>query len=231
MKQEQVLSVPTSVVDRIRPLEGVDFFPMTWFDILRHPQCGFRDRAPLEEDSSFKQIIPCIVIFQGDKLLLMRRVGGDKRLVGNYSIIAGGHVNTNDLKESSKLIHADTPLSSLGNMRAFTRGLRRELDEEILIVREMEKVATPLRIVGVVNMSDTDVAQKHFGFIFSLELGPKDRVELVCSNQKDGRMVPLSEMLEDKEIYGNMEGWSLAMIQKGDQFLRACRSGSNYMNL
>src|SRR4051794_41901099 len=52
----------------------------------------------MEQDPTWKQVIPYPVLRDGDRWFLMRRTrsGGDARLHDRYSIGVGGHVNPED---------------------------------------------------------------------------------------------------------------------------------------
>ena len=57
-----------------------------------------RPRPEMEEDPSYRQIIPYVVLTRGDEVLVLRRLkkGGEKRLHGLLSIGVGGHINPVD---------------------------------------------------------------------------------------------------------------------------------------
>ena len=71
-------------------------------------------RSGAEVDRSTKQIIPYLVLRDGQRYFLMQRTaaGGDARLHGRYSIGVGGHLNPGD--------------------DGLLGGLRREWDEELV---------------------------------------------------------------------------------------------------
>src|SRR3990170_7918952 len=58
----------------------------------------YRRRGEVESDPSWKQIIPYLVLRDGERLFLMRRTraGGDERLHELYTIGIGGHVHPAD---------------------------------------------------------------------------------------------------------------------------------------
>lgn len=105
-------------------------------------------RSTVEGDPAFKQLIPYLVLRDGERYFLMRRTraGGDARLHDRYSIGIGGHVEPTD-----------------GDLFG---GLRREWREEIEADFEPE-----LRPVGLVNDDTTDVGTVHLGIVFLAELG------------------------------------------------------------
>src|SRR6476659_9151746 len=55
----------------------------------------FLPRSGVEDDPSKKQIIPYLVLRDGEGIFLMKRTraGGDERLHDRYTIGVGGHVN------------------------------------------------------------------------------------------------------------------------------------------
>ncbi|MEI7744450.1 MAG: NUDIX domain-containing protein, partial [Chloroflexota bacterium] len=89
----------------------------------------FLRRGDAEEDPSFKQVIPYLVLRDGQRWFLMRRTraGGDARLHDLYSIGVGGHLNPGDgdvagglLREWHEEVEADfvpefTPLGLLND--------------------------------------------------------------------------------------------------------------------
>ncbi len=56
------------------------------------------DRAAAEQDPTHKQVIPYLVLRDGERWFLMRRTraGGDARLHDRWSIGVGGHLNPGD---------------------------------------------------------------------------------------------------------------------------------------
>ena len=94
----------------------------------------FIDRPAAEEDPSYKQIIPYVVLTQKDLVFATRRLnkGGESRLHGKVSIGIGGHINPVDEKDRrSVLMH----------------GLERELDEEVYIQRRGELVPRAVVVI------------------------------------------------------------------------------------
>ena len=100
-----------------------------------------RDKA--EEDPTHKQVIPYLVLRDGERWFLMRRTkaGGDARLHDLWSIGVGGHLNPGD-----------------GDVAG---GLRREWAEEL--VADFEPEFEP---VGLLNDDTTPVGAVHVGVVF-----------------------------------------------------------------
>jgi predicted NUDIX family phosphoesterase len=112
---------------------------------MRHG--AFRPRPEAEEDPSWKQVIPYLVVRDGDRYLLMRRTraGGDPRLFERYSIGVGGHLNPGD-----------------GDVLG---ALRREWHEEVAADFEPQ-----FAFIGLLNDDTDPVGAVHLGFVYSADV-------------------------------------------------------------
>jgi predicted NUDIX family phosphoesterase len=146
--EERVLVVPRDVVpDRAAwyglRTDGVEAF----LDIVqRHGR--FEPRAAMEVDPAFKQVIPYLVLRDGERYFLMRRsrAGADARLHDRWSIGVGGHIDPGDA--------------------GVAGGLRREWHEEL--VADFEPTFTPYALL---NDDTTDVGAVHLGVVVLADSG------------------------------------------------------------
>jgi predicted NUDIX family phosphoesterase len=143
---ERVLVVPRDLVpDRASwyglRTDGIDAFLGVVADHGR-----YEPRVAMEVDPSFKQIIPYLVLRDGERFFLMRRTraGGDARLHDRWSIGVGGHVDPGD--------------------DGLAGGLRREWHEEL--VADFEPVFTPYALL---NDDTTEVGAVHLGVVILAE--------------------------------------------------------------
>jgi len=143
---ERVLVVPRDLVpDRASwyglRTDGIDAFLGVVADHGR-----YEPRVAMEVDPSFKQIIPYLVLRDGERFFLMRRTraGSDARLHDRWSIGVGGHVDPGD--------------------DGLAGGLRREWHEEL--VADFEPVFTPYALL---NDGTTEVGAVHFGVVILAE--------------------------------------------------------------
>jgi predicted NUDIX family phosphoesterase len=141
--EELVLVVPRAVVvpgDGWHGVRTVDMGQVLEV-IARHG--SFQPRGRMEEDPSFKQVIPYLVLRDHERWFLMRRTraGGDARLHDRWSIGVGGHLNPGDV---------DVP-----------GGLRREWREELDAAFE-----PAFELVGLLNDDTTPVGSVHVGLVF-----------------------------------------------------------------
>ena len=109
----------------------------------------YLDRPLAEEDPTHKQLIPYVVVRDGERVFLMRRTdaGGDARLHGKASIGVGGHLNPVDEGEDHLM-----------------SGLRREWAEELEADWEPE-----FRLVGLLNDDTNPVGAVHLGVVFEVQ--------------------------------------------------------------
>ena len=150
----------------------------------------FMDRPLAEEDPSFRQIIPYVILTQGDKVFTTRRLnkGTETRLHGKLSIGIGGHINPVDEAEREKVL---------------MQGLERELSEEVFIEKRGELV--PL---GVINDAADGVGSVHLGLCFKMEVQGEVRVKE--TEKLEGLWMSVDELMERSEY---MEGWTKIAVE------------------
>jgi predicted NUDIX family phosphoesterase len=178
---ELVLVVPRRRVIHGRGWRGVsaDGLEATLATIASEGR--FEPRTAMEGDPAFKQVIPYLVLRDGERYFLMRRTrsGGDARLHDRYSIGVGGHLNPGD---------AD-----------IRGGLLREWDEEL------EAAFVPeFRLVGLLNDDRTDVGRVHLGIVFVADAGGRP----VAVRETDKLGGGFATAAEVAAVRGRLETWS-----------------------
>ena len=143
MTDERVFVVP-----RVAVLDEAGWYGLRTDDLDPFVAALERDgryerRAEMERDPSFKQVIPYLVLRDGERFFLMQRTaaGGDPRLHGRYSIGVGGHLNPGD--------------------GGVLGGLRREWAEELVA-----DFVPDFRLVGLLNDDTTEVGAVHLGAVY-----------------------------------------------------------------
>jgi predicted NUDIX family phosphoesterase len=141
----------------------------------------YEARTAMEVDPSFKQVIPYLVLRDGERFFLMRRTkaGVDARLHDRYSIGVGGHLNPGD--------------------GGVLGGLRREWHEELVAEFEPE-----FRLVGLLNDDTTDVGAVHIGAVYVADAGGRP-VEIRETDKLSGAF---AEPAEVEAVVDRMETWS-----------------------
>ena len=151
----------------------------------------FLPRDEVEEDPSYKQIIPYAVVSHtspsaGEQWFLMKRKkgGGEKRLHNLFSLGVGGHINPVDDQIDPGIVE---------------RALLREVEEE-LSVPEPRVIST----IGLLNDDSNPVGSVHFGIVFKISI-QEGNVSVREVEQLEGSFVPCDALGEKAE---NMETWS-----------------------
>lgn len=100
-------------------------------------------RPAAEADTSVKQIIPYLILRDGDRTFLMQRTraGGDARLHDLFTIGVGGHMNPGDDSVDGCLV--------------------REWGEELVA-----DFVPEFRFVGLLNDDEVEVGRHHLGVVF-----------------------------------------------------------------
>jgi predicted NUDIX family phosphoesterase len=141
----------------------------------------FMRRGEAESDPTHKQVIPYLVLRDGERWFLMRRTraGGDARLHDRWSIGIGGHLNPDD-----------------GDVEG---GLRREWTEEIESDFEPDWVS-----LGLLNDDSTAVGSVHVGLVFVADAGGRP-VAIRETEKLEGSLATTAEV---RAVRDDLETWS-----------------------
>ena len=150
----------------------------------------FLRRSDLEEDPSFKQIIPYAIISNKDSFYLFRRTSGqtEKRLHNKLSLGVGGHMNPNDSMESKE--------------QYLTDELKRELFEEVKFLNGC--FIEDIEFIGFINDDTIPVGRVHIGLLYDIHVSNKE----VYINETDKMTADWIEKSKLGEFYEGMETWS-----------------------
>ncbi len=148
-------------------------------------QGTFRARDETESDPSWKQVIPYLLLRDGDRIFLMRRTkaGGDERLHDRYSIGVGGHVNPEDVDVMG--------------------GLKREWMEEI----EAEFVPE-FKPLGVLNDDSNAVGAVHLGLVYEADAAGRP-VAIREKHKLEGSFATIDEVAA---VADKLETWSALLF-------------------
>ena len=161
-----------------RGVESRDFAPLLEAVAAKGE---FRPRGKVEDDPSLKQIIPYLLLRDGERIFLMKRTsaGGDERLHERYSIGVGGHVNPED--------------------GGIAGGMAREWAEEL--VADWDPAPMP---IGLLNDDTDPVGAVHLGLVYRVEAAGRP-VAVRETHKLEGAFVSPIDALR---VYDRMETWS-----------------------
>jgi len=193
-RSERVLVVPTELFHRLGYFQGFCRQVERYLDELMRPDSGsYRPRDEVERDPSFKQLIPYVIFRHVDAagrqtvFQYTRGTGqGEGRLHRKRSVGVGGHISL-----------CDASVQTSGP--AYEEGMRRELDEEVVV----ESPCT-MRCVGLINDDQTDVGSVHLGVVHLCDV-EQPRVRPRETEILEAGFRPIAEILAD---LSGFETWS-----------------------
>jgi len=167
----------------------------------------FLRRSELEEDPSFKQIIPYAIISnkepeprsrrdklrgvqQSQSFYLFKRTSKqtEKRLHNKFTLGVGGHMNPNDSMESKE--------------QYFIDELKRELYEEVRLLNGC--FIEDIEFIGFINDDTISVGRAHIGLLYNIHVSNKE----VYINETDKMTADWIDKPNLAEFYEGMETWT-----------------------
>ena len=202
MAEEEVFGFQRTALDELGSFQGFSRDVVRYLPPILDPKNnGFRPRSLAENDPSFKQVIPYVIITDGEKVLhyIRGKKSGEKRLVAKGSIGIGGHINADD--------HG---LFSASPGESYRNAVRREVSEEINIDGEFDA-----EIIGLINDDSTEVGSVHFGVIHLLWREPSqvNKKEQIITQME---FLSLPELISKKET---LETWSQLCLEPLQELL------------
>ncbi|HYH75604.1 MAG TPA: NUDIX domain-containing protein [Candidatus Saccharimonadales bacterium] len=163
--------------------------PDYYTELLQH--CATRQRGLLEDDPSFKQIIPYLVLTHEDRVFYYARPAGinEQRLANKISIGVGGHIELEDIAHADQTIQA-----------AVTREVKEEIGENVTVT-----TITPL---GFLYNEASQVDRVHLGILM---IGTASTAELQVDDEEIGRHGFVTAEQLDQMVQGGgyeAENWT-----------------------
>lgn len=209
--EEQILVVPTRLFHELGCFQGFSdrvehYLP----GLLNESNTEYRPRSLMEQDPTFKQLIPYVVFRfraadgQCHYFHYTRGSGqGEQRLHAKKSVGVGGHISLEDTQ------HPD----------AYMAGMQRELSEEIHIGTVADERATGTttvstnsqfgRIIGLINDDSNEVGQVHLGVVHLVELAEP----IVTAREKDLLDARFSSPQDLEVMLDQFETWSQIALE------------------
>ena len=193
LPQEDVLVVPRALFEKVGAFQGFCADTAAYLPALLDPRhTSWRPRATVEDDPSFKQLIPyCVLAWRAadgsPRYFAYTRGGGqsEARLRAKRSVGIGGHISSTDGEH--------------GDDTSYEAGMRREIAEEIAIGGGWTS-----RCVGLINDDSNAVGSVHLGIVHVLEVERPDVASRESELVECG-FETLEQLLADRERF---ETWS-----------------------
>lgn len=194
---ERVLVVPTELFHGLGHFQGFNADVDRYLGELLDPKnTTYRPRHEVENDPSFKQLIPYVIFCYSDAAAgqsvfqYTRGTGqGEGRLHSKRSVGIGGHISITDATATGG---------------PYEEGMRRELEEEVA-------VNTPYtdHRVGLINDDETEVGRVHLGVVHRFQV-ERPAVEPRESEIIESGFRGVDELLADLDGF---ETWSRICLE------------------
>jgi len=184
---EKILVVKKNTLFAFHVIEGLVPIDFDQYQKLIQKHKKFLWRSRVEENRTYKQIIPYLIFSHGNKYFVMKRKNNasESRLQNKYSIGIGGHIRKEDIKRANIIGWAE-------------REFREEVDY---------KGAFSIEPIGILNDESNSVGQVHTGFVFLLR-GKSENIK-IKDEHKEGTLLTLDECFA---LYNSMENWSKIVL-------------------
>lgn len=194
VQTERVLVVPTELFHRLGYFQGFSTNTDAYLDELLSPEnTTYRPRGEMEDDPSFKQLIPYVIFRYTDAenceqlFCYTRGTGqGEQRLHRKRSIGIGGHISSDDA-------------GSAEHIHPYDEGMRRELNEEVIVETPFREICT-----GLINDDETEVGRVHLGIVHLVDV-ERPAVKSRETEIVEAGFVPIDQLLTD---WDSFETWS-----------------------
>lgn len=157
-------------------------------------------RSISETDSSYKQIIPYVMVEHSEEspagsLLMYERRGAEARLHSKWSVGIGGHIASEDTHSEARTLREAWHFS-------IQNGVRREITEEFNPNWRGE-----LLCLGVINEENTSVGQVHLGIVFKIN------AQTMIAPRNEELLNPIWQAKYHCPKMDNLEPWSKLALQ------------------
>jgi predicted NUDIX family phosphoesterase len=199
--EELVFAYPTEKFWKLMTYKKKGLIKVNSEVLIRIVQNGlFLRRCELEEDPSFKQIIPYAIISykepersgvrQNQSFYLFKRTSKqtEKRLHNKFSLGVGGHMNPTNFMESKEQYLIDE--------------LKRELFEEVKLLNGC--LIEDIEFIGFINDDTIPVGSVHIGLLYNIHVSNKE----VYINETDKMTADWIDKPNLAEFYEGMETWT-----------------------
>jgi predicted NUDIX family phosphoesterase len=217
---ERVLVVPTRLFRDLGYFQGFSADVARYLPrLLEGREIQYLPRGRMEEDPSYKQLIPYVLFRYTDSdgvvhIFQYQRGGGmgEARLHAKFSVGVGGHISSVDANWDGNGRDREGAPSARGGRSAepqsshhiYRSGMQRELAEEVAIDTAYDET-----VVGLINDDDTPVGRVHLGVVHLCDVA-EPRVSPREADVLNAGFQPVNEILQRLDQF---ETWSQIAIR------------------
>ena len=178
---EQILVVKSDILFEKGIWQGLKTDNLDYYVDLIKKNCEFKRRGDVENDNSFQQIIPYMLLSFENKFFAYKYLAaaGEQRLVNNdYQLGVGGHINKEDVGEGKDILET---------------GMMREWEEEV----DFKGNLINKKLVGIINDDSRPVEQVHIGLVYHF-VGDSPEIFVKETDKMEGKFIDLKNLSGDK---------------------------------
>lgn len=184
--QEHIICIKSSVVKHRE--NGFVAYELTLSDLM------MGQRAALEQDDDFRQVLPISIFTHNGKVWAYERTpkGGETRLHNKIAVAVGGHWDMDDIVIQEGVVDLQSSLK---------KAMDRELEEEVKL---SSRIVRSHRLPKMICADDTEVDRVHLGMVWVHELDGEG-IESAEDQLKTLGFVSPDELLTGEH---NIEVWA-----------------------
>ena len=175
---EQVLAIKSEIIFKEGRWQGLKENNLDYYIDLIKENAEFKRRGDIENDDSFQQVIPYILFSFQNKYFIYNYLDSvaEKRLINNYQIGIGGHINKEDIGENKNILEA---------------GMMREWNEEV----DFKGNILEKRFIGIMNDDSRPVESVHIALVYHF-IGDSPDISIKEADKMVGQLMELSAIGE-----------------------------------
>ncbi|MEI7424833.1 MAG: hypothetical protein WCK10_01795 [Candidatus Staskawiczbacteria bacterium] len=175
---EQVLAIKSEIIFKEGRWQGLKENNLDYYIDLIKENAEFKRRGDIENDDSFQQVIPYILFSFQNKYFIYNYLDSvaEKRLINNYQIGIGGHINKEDIGENKNILEA---------------GMMREWNEEV----DFKGNILEKRFIGIMNDDSRPVESVHIALVYHF-IGDSPDISIKETDKMVGQLMELSAIGE-----------------------------------
>ena len=209
---EKVLVVPTALFHELGYFQGFSADVSRYLPrLLEGREIEYLPRGSMEEDPSYKQLIPYVLFRWTDedgqvRLFQYQRGGGmgERRLHAKRSVGVGGHISSLDQEKGDAALFPTVEKELRPLFHVYREGMQRELAEEVAIDTPYSET-----VAGLINDDETPVGQVHLGVVHFCDV-ERPAVTPRETDILDAGFRPVDEILGRLDEF---ESWSQIVVR------------------
>lgn len=173
---EQVLVIKSDILFEKERWQGLKTDDLDYYIDLIKNKAEFKRRGDVENDMSYQQIIPYIIFSYQNEYFIYNYLKSvtEKRLINNYQIGIGGHINKEDVEENKDILDV---------------GMMREWSEEV----DFKGNILEKKLIGIISDNSRSVESVHIALVYHF-IGDSPNILIREKDKMAGQMMDIKDI-------------------------------------